>query len=115
MAIQVSQEAMLILQGYVDGRVSNAELADWLAGAEYDSSISESERDELAGIRLVLIEAQEGRREKDEILASVSAVLASAQPGKRILAERAESNTSWFTRSTLTAGRSPVQRAGISI
>jgi hypothetical protein len=112
MAVQLSQEATRTLQGYVAGRVSNAELADWLAGAEYDPAISEDERDELAGIRLVLIEAQEGRRDVEEVLDSVAWVLATAQPGTKIMAERTESSTEWITKTKLTAA-SPVQRVGI--
>ena len=113
MAVQLTQEATQTLQGYVAGRVSNTELGDWLAGAEYDPAISESERDELAGIRLVLIEAQEGRRPIDEILTNVLEVLASVQPGTQIMAERTESSTRWITRTKLTAGPSLVRRVGI--
>ena len=37
----LSPETIQTLQRYVRGELSNADLADWLAGAEYDGALSE--------------------------------------------------------------------------
>src|SRR3990172_3339870 len=83
------------LQRYVKGDLSNAELAEWLAAAEYDPALPQAERDILARINLVLIEVEEGRRGTPEVLGVVAAVLASAAPGQTVTSFRSASDTSW--------------------
>jgi len=114
MADQVSVETLEQLQRYLDGEISNEDLAGWLTGMEYESSLAEAERDVLAGVRLVLIEVEEGRRDPDEVLARVAEALARSQPGKVIVAARSGSNTTWEGETFSTGATSRPQRAGIS-
>lgn len=115
MAVQLTSETQAQLRRYVKGDLSNAELADWLAGAEYDDELAQSERDELARISLVLIEVQEGRRDPEQllILNAVADLLASTNSGQPVIAARSGSDTAWSSEPTLTATSAQFQRAGI--
>jgi hypothetical protein len=112
MTSQLDSGTKLMLQAYVNGRISNRELSEWLVAAEYDEELSERERDSLAQLRLIVLEAEEGSRPADEILQAVSAMLASAQ-GKVVYAIRTSSETQTMPGRVVTAG-SPVQHAGIT-
>jgi len=101
------------LQRYVDGEISNAELDEWLTSLEYDDEASDADRETLAGIRLVLIEVQEERRNPDEVLASVLAVLAPLEHGAIIVVPRSGSTTTWAEQPTLDASPVQPQRVGI--
>lgn len=79
MSVKISPETRRVLQGYIDGRVSNAELDDWLTQAEYDDELARAERDALAGIRLTLIEVSEGSSKPISVSQSVAALLAAAE------------------------------------
>ena len=113
MAVRLSPETLRELWLYIDGQDSNAELDDWLTQAEYDRSIPQEERDALATIRLVLIEASEDSLDPNAVLESVATVLALAQPSKLVIADRSGSNTSWDQPPSLTATPSRPQRVGI--
>ena len=54
MGVELTSETQAQLRRYVNGDLSNAELADWLAGAEYDPELPQPERDALARIGLEL-------------------------------------------------------------
>jgi hypothetical protein len=95
------------------GDLSNAELAEWLTGAEYDDELSQSERDELVRISLVLIEVQEGSRDRAQLLNAVAELLASTSSGRPVLAARSGSDTTWSSEPTLTATPARFQRVGI--
>ena len=114
MLTQLDSETCRVLQRYVDGQLSNAELEEWLVQIEYDSDIAAEERDALAQVRLIAIEVGEGRRPPDSILESVAKVLAAPRPSEPVLAFRTGSNTSWEQRLTFTAAPSRLERVGIS-
>lgn len=114
MATELSSETRTVLKRYVDSEISNAELAEWLAQAEYDPDLSEEERNALARVRLVVIEVAEKRRKPPAILESVAEVLAASEPEGLVIALRAGSDTSWEQESKFTAAPSPLQRVGIS-
>ena len=114
MSKQLSHETNTVLRRYVEGSLSNAELAEWLVGAEYDDELPPAERDELAGIRLIVIEVEEDERPAEEILKAVSTVLATAAEGEQIVALRTSSTTQSSGGTVFTASGSPVQRAGIA-
>lgn len=101
------------LQRYVRGDLSNTELADWLAAAEYDSGLPQAERDILAEISLVLIEVEEGRRDTAEVLEIVAAVLAAASPEQAVTSYRSASETSWEGTPSRTATQAQLRRVGI--
>ncbi len=109
----LSDEPRRQLQRYVDGEISNAELDDWLTGVEYDEEVPETERDALAGIRLVVIEVDEGRRDPSEVLDAVAEVLASATDDGQIVAMRTGSATTWAEQPALGATPARLQRVGI--
>jgi hypothetical protein len=113
MVVQLTSETQTQLRRYVKGDLSNAELADWLAGAEYDNELPQSERDELARVSLVLIEIQEGRRERAQLLNAVAELLASTTSGQPVIAVRSGSDTAWSSEPTLTAAPARLQRVGI--
>lgn len=114
MRAELSPETKGQLLRYLDGNLSNAELSDWLAGAEYDSAIPQEERDALARISLVLVEVQEGRRRTSEILGIVAAVLVLARPNELVISPRTGSTTSWQGEPrTTTAMPTPLQPVGI--
>lgn len=52
-----------------------AALNAWLVQAEYDDDLSREERDILAGVRLVAIEAGENLCSEDDVRKEVSAAL----------------------------------------
>ncbi len=114
MSKQLSHETKTVLKRYIDGSLSNAELTEWLVGAEYDDELPPAERDELAGVRLIVIEVEEGERPKEEVLKAVSTVLATAAEGEQIVALRASSSTQSSGGTVFTASGSPVLRAGIA-
>ena len=80
MSAKISPGTRRVLQRFVDGRLSDAELDDWLTGAEYDSALDREERDALAGVRLTLIEVSEGISKPDSLSRSVAALLAGEKP-----------------------------------
>lgn len=110
----LSEETIQELQRYRRGELSNADLADWLAAAEYDSELETAERDALASLAMVVVEANEGSREASEILDKVTEMLAEATPGEQVLAFRTDASTSWSGDAVLTA-ESQTLRAGISL
>jgi hypothetical protein len=67
MTNKISEETLAMLRRCVEGQVSSVELEDWLVGAEYDTDLSLIERDNLAHLRLVMIEVGEGRRSAEQI------------------------------------------------
>lgn len=113
MVIELTPDTSAELQRYLNGDLSNAELADWLVGAEYDLALRQDERDALARIRLVVIEVEEERRKSTEILDAVAEVLASSALGKPVIALRSGSGTSWQGGTKLTATPARLQRGGI--
>jgi len=113
MVAQLTPETRVQLQRYVRGELSNDQLDDWLTGAEYDPALPQDERDALAQIRLVVIEAEELRRSPAEVLDVVAEVLASATQGEPVIAPRSGSTTSWEGEPKLTAMPAPLQRVGI--
>ncbi len=113
MAIQLSRDTELMLRRYVDSQISNAELADWLVGAEYDPALGPNEQDALARISLVVIEVDEERREPTVVLDSVAELLAASTPGDVIIASRTGSATLWQQEPELSAAPTRLQRVGI--
>jgi hypothetical protein len=113
MGVDLSPEARAELRRYVDGDLSNAELADWLVGAEYDPALPQDERDSLARIRLVVIEVDEGARDPSETLDAVAEVLASATDDGQVVAMRTGSTTIWAQHPALGATPARLQRVGI--
>ncbi|MBI2912970.1 MAG: hypothetical protein HYY03_03525 [Chloroflexi bacterium] len=113
MTTRLSPDSRGTLQRYVDGRISNAELAEWLVAAEYDDELAQGERDELARLRLIVTEVEEDLRPADEILKAVSAILAVTED-KIVVAVRTSSSTHTKPGSAVTAAASPVQHAGIA-
>lgn len=113
MLAELTPETRTQLQRYVQGELSNDQLDDWLTGAEYDSTLPEDERDALAGIRLVLIEVEEGRRDRSEVLDAVAEVLASSTGEGQVIAVRSGSDTSWEGEPKVTAAQARLQRVGI--
>ena len=113
MRVDLSPEARAELRRYVDGELSNAELADWLVGAEYDPALPQDERDALARIRLVVIEVDEGTRGPAETLDAVAEVLASATDDGQVVAMRTGSTTIWAQHPALGATPARLQRVGI--
>jgi len=113
MVAELSPETMTELQRYVRGELSNDQLDDWLTGAEYDPALPQDERDALAWIRLVVIDAEEGIRSPAEVLNVVAAVLAAATPGEPVISPRSGSGTLWEGEPKLTAMPAPLLRVGI--
>lgn len=113
MAPELSPETRAELERYVQGELSNDQLEDWLTGAEYDPALTQEERDALAEIRLVIIEAEEDRRSTADILGAVAATLAAVAQGKSVIAPRSGSTTSWEGEPKVTATPAPLQRVGI--
>ena len=114
MTATMSEESLSMLEGYRRGLRSNSELAEWLAQAEYNDTLSAIEKDALAGLRLIVVESIEGRRPNDEVLESVSALLAKEVGDSQLLTKRTSSATSWPTGSKVTAATSPVRLVDIS-
>ncbi len=113
MGVDLSPEARAELRRYVDGDLSNAELGEWLVGAEYDGALPQDQRDALARIRLVVIEVEEGSRDPTEILDAVAQVLASASDDGRVVAMRTGSATTWAEQAALGATPTRLQRVDI--
>ena len=113
MSNQLSSETCRVLRQYLEGRLSNAELEDWLAGAEYDLDLSQEERDSLATIRLSVIDFDEGRSEASGVVEAVAALLASVQPEKPIVVLRTDASTTWKGQSQFSATPSRLERVGI--
>jgi hypothetical protein len=111
----INPETRTMLQQYADGNVSNRDLAEWLVQAEYDSNMSQGERDTLALLRLVVIEEAEGRRAIEDILNAVAEILASEAPGQIVIVRRTGSATEWQpqTATNITGVASPARHAGI--
>lgn len=115
MATQLSPEARRVLRQYLEGRLSNVDLEEWLAQAEYDSDLSQDERNSLATVRLAVIDFEEGRSEASTILDIVAIILAPTQPERPIVVLRTGASTTWQEPSRLSAMPSRTQRAGISL
>lgn len=113
MATQLSRESGVMLQGYIAGQISNGELAEWLAQVEYDSDLTELERDALARIQLLVIEVQEKRRKPSAILEGVAETLAASTDEGITFAYRTGSATSWQGEPRFSAAPSRLQRVGI--
>ena len=113
MGVDLSPEARAELRRYVDGDLSNAELADWLVGAEYDPELPQDERDALARIRLVVIEVDEGTGDPAETLDAVAEVLAPATDDGQVVAMRTGSATTWAGQPALGATPTRLQRVDI--
>lgn len=111
---QLNVEVCAMLQRYLDGELSNAELQEWLAQIEYDDDVSGEERDELARVRLIAVEVAEQRRPPDAVLESVAAALAAFRPAQVVLAFRSASATVWEGEPVFSAAPSRPQRVGIS-
>ncbi len=79
MAIKLDPETEIALRKYAAGELTVTEFAGWLASAEYDNDLPEEERDELARVSLMVIEAMEKLRPADQILEAVQDLLALAQ------------------------------------
>ena len=115
MSDQLSADTIRVLRQYLEGRLSNAELEEWLVGAEYDAELSQAERDLLASIRLSLIDFQEQRTQANRVVETVAAVAAWGQPKERIVVLRTDASTTWRAGSRFTATPSRLERAGISL
>ena len=109
----LNPETLQMLQEYARGNVSNRELGEWLAGAEYDSALQAEERDRLAELRLIVVEEAEGRRKKEAVLSAVAAMLAPDTPDRTLRIVRTSASTTWPGTQRLTGAASPVRRAGI--
>ena len=99
----LSAETQAMLDRYVKGRVSNAELEEWLVQVGYDAEVARPEKEGLAQVRLVLVEKSEGLRTPDDVLQAVAQLLASAEPGKQVLAFRTSSGTQWSGGTFITS------------
>ncbi len=77
---QLSSETRMVLQRFTEGRLSQRDFGEWLVQSDYDTDLSSQERDVLAGIRLIVIEADEGMRPASEIIERVTATL-NGEPG----------------------------------
>jgi hypothetical protein len=75
MVVQLSPDTRAMLQRYIDGLISNAQLEEWLAETEHDPDVPGSERDLLAAVRLSVIEVSEELRQPDDILRTVALLL----------------------------------------
>lgn len=113
MTPRLRPDSKVTLQRYVDGRISNAELAEWLVATEYDDELPQGERDELAQLRLIVTEVEEDLRPSEEVLKAVSAVLAAAEH-RTVVAVRTSSSTRIHPGTVITAAGSPVLHAGIA-
>lgn len=113
MATELSAESSAMLQRYVEGRLSNTELEEWLVQVEYDEDKSLEEKDALAEIRLAIVDVDEERRKVDAILQSVATVLAASSPSETILAFRTGTGTQWVG-SSFTGAPSRPRHVGIS-
>lgn len=109
----ISAETRAVLQQYLAGNVSNRDLSLWLAQAEYDFELPNSERDTLAQIRLIVIEEAEGLRDPEDIVRVVSELLASESPNQVVIIVRTGSATAREASTTVTGVASPVRYAGI--
>lgn len=78
MNIRLDDETVMTLRQYADGQLNVTDLARWLASAEYDEQLPIQERDELARISLMVLEAQENLRPADEIMENVTQLLSRA-------------------------------------
>jgi hypothetical protein len=72
-----------MLDAYRRGKKTDNELSGWLVQMEYDDEVPVSEKDELALIRLLAIEAEEGLRPKQQLLDSISTLLSSNSRRRR--------------------------------
>lgn len=108
----LSADSRAQLQQYLAGNVSNRELAEWLVKMEYDTAVSAVERDVLAALRLVVIEEAEGRRNNEDVLKTVAAILAKESDEKRVITIRTSASTTW-SGTQVTGSASMAQRAGI--
>lgn len=115
MVYQLSPDTKTMLQRYIDGLISNAELEEWLAETEHDTAVPASERDLLAAARLAVIEVSEEVRQPDDILRTVASILATADPEKPIIAYRTTSATASQQEVRGSATPSQVRHAGIGI
>lgn len=113
MTSELSAETHAMLQRYVEGRMSNAELEEWLVEVEYDEDMPSEEKDALAEVRLAIVDVDEGRRTVDAILESVATVLAASSPNEPILAFRTSSETQ-RDESSFTGATSRQRRVDIS-
>ena len=114
MTIQLSPDTRAWLQRYIDGQVSNDELAEWLVQVEYDLDLQSEERDALGQIRLAVIEVSEGLRPNEDILESVAAALALSR-AEQVVSVRANSSTDWRDTTVVTTASSRPQHVDISI
>ncbi len=112
--MQLSQDTRAVLQRYAKGQLSNKDLAEWLVQVEYDPDIPASERDELARLRLIVIEVSEGLRYAEHILEAAAALLAASEPEGRFDTIRTSSSTTWRREREVTESASPVQYVGIA-
>lgn len=110
---QLSQNTRMTLDLYVQGQVSNTELAEWLVQTEYDTAMPRNERDRVARLRLIVIEAEEGLRPIEEILQAVLSLLAKIDPAATVIAMRTSAATERYGGTAVTATASPVQHVGI--
>lgn len=109
----ISAEARSILQQYEQGNFSNRQLAEWLVQVEYDSALPAEERDILARLRLVVLEAAEGRRSNDDVLDAVAGILALESPDKNLVTKRTSSSTRWAEpRAKVTEAATPALHVG---
>ena len=104
----LSSESVDRLNSFVLGELEFSALWDWLAQAEYDEGLGADERDKLAGVRLLAIEADEGLRDVDEVKSATQSLLrmeATAAYDLRIAAVDIASSNATFTVAGTFAGR----------
>lgn len=76
--IELRRESVDVLRAFLLGELGLDQTYEWLVEAEYDMTLSDSERDALASLRLVALEAMEGTRIPEELHTSVLALLGAA-------------------------------------
>lgn len=74
-----------MLRQYASRRIDLLSFNAWLVEAEYDDAFSRAERDVLASIRLVAIDAAEAQCPEEAVVSAVSTLIgaAGAAPSRR--------------------------------
>ena len=91
-AMKLSEHNENFLFAYLQGDIGEDELHEWLISIDDAEEVPQAERDVLAGLRLILIEWDEGMRELDEVKQEAAALLACSR-GEPISSPSASSTT----------------------
>ncbi len=77
--MKLSEHNENFLFAYLQGDIGEDELHEWLISIDDAEEVPQAERDVLAGLRLILIEWDEGMRELDEVKQEAAALLACSR------------------------------------